>query len=308
MNEITIITAFFDINRHTMGSFSRTREQYFEYFSDWARLQNRIVVFCSGQDKVVVERIRQQYGLSDKTNIIEVENVTEMDIDLFRKIDEVMNSNHFRNFMYFDKNPEVINSKYNFIMCIKPLLVNVAIEKLNLKGLVAWMDFGFNHNREFYPYPYEFDFNWKYNFDSRYIHLFRLKELPDLPIFEVIRRMETYIQGGVIVADSEKWPIFWGLVRDNMSTILRVGLSDDDQVLYLMAVKAQPDEFEVHLANWNQGIKLFGGENLTYISKKESENRDSRLRQFRIDFFRFYRKILYSIRTLRSLCTGDFNG
>lgn len=37
--EITIVTAFFNINRQAWKKFERTEDQYFEYFKGWAQLK-----------------------------------------------------------------------------------------------------------------------------------------------------------------------------------------------------------------------------------------------------------------------------
>ena len=48
--EITIVTAFFNINRQAWKKFERTEEQYFEYFRGWAQLKNTIIVYCETEN------------------------------------------------------------------------------------------------------------------------------------------------------------------------------------------------------------------------------------------------------------------
>ena len=45
MSDIAIVTAFFDIGRGKWPKFSRSRDQYLEYFRFWARVRNRVVVY-----------------------------------------------------------------------------------------------------------------------------------------------------------------------------------------------------------------------------------------------------------------------
>ena len=43
--EITIISAFFDINRKDWYGFNRSRTEYLQYFKFWARIKNKLVIF-----------------------------------------------------------------------------------------------------------------------------------------------------------------------------------------------------------------------------------------------------------------------
>ncbi len=59
--EVTIITAFFDIGRgNWQGKMQRSNEKYFEYFDFWARIKNKIVVYTEPQYKQKVLDIRRK--------------------------------------------------------------------------------------------------------------------------------------------------------------------------------------------------------------------------------------------------------
>lgn len=45
MNEISIVTAFFDIGRKNWKGFERDNSTYANYFKFWARVKNHIVVY-----------------------------------------------------------------------------------------------------------------------------------------------------------------------------------------------------------------------------------------------------------------------
>lgn len=307
MNEITIVTAFFDINRKDMGNFSRTNEQYFKYFDDWARIQNNLVIFCEPRYKDKIMSIRSKYGLKDKTYIYEINNLIDVDIELYNSISNTMNNIYFKEYMYFNQNPEVINPLYNFLMCVKPLLVNMAIKKYSLKGTISWIDFGYNHGLKYYPYVDEFDFLWKYNFDKKFIHLFCIKDIPNMPVFEIVRRMNSYIQGGTLIADADKWSVFWNIIRENMIILNNVGLADDDQILYLMAYNRYPELFKLHSANWNEPMKLYGGKHLTYIKQTTNNTLKQKILSIYSKKIKIKRKIKYINRTFKILNYGELD-
>lgn len=262
MNDIILITAFFEIDRH--DSYKRHSEKYLEYFSNWSRMQNTLIVFCQKKYSRRIFEIRKNYNLDKLTFIIEIDDFKSLDIDLYNSIYRAMENKLSKDFMLYKNNPEVTNVDYNYIMCIKSLLVSKAIMHFNITGCVAWIDFGFNHNLKNFKFVEDFDFKWTYDFDEKYIHLFNVKLLPDLPVFEIIRRMDTIIQGGMIVANSIHWDFLWTEVRSNMIHLNKIGLYDDDQILYLLAYNNYPEKFQLHHTNWNQQLKLFGGNHMRY--------------------------------------------
>lgn len=308
MSEITIVTGFFDINRKDMKGFKRTNDEYFEYFDKWARIKNKLIVFCSREHKAEIMNIREKYNLSNKTEVYEIENITSLDEFLFAAISKAMNNDYFKTFMYNAENPEVTNPLYNFLMCIKPLLVKLAIDKFKLEGTIAWLDFGFNKDLQNYPYIDDFNFEWEYDFDPNFVHLFAIKKIKNIPIFEVIRNMVTFIQGGTLIADSKRWSFFWEVIRENMLNLTQVGLCDDDQVLYLMAYNRFPEVFKIHEAYWNEAMKLYGGSHMTYISERKIENK---VKHFLIKIISrktiLKKKIEYCFRTYRVISKGDLN-
>ena len=54
MKQITIVTAFFDINRSNMKEFNRSNQKYIDAFKFWARIKNKIVVFS---DKETIQKL-----------------------------------------------------------------------------------------------------------------------------------------------------------------------------------------------------------------------------------------------------------
>lgn len=309
MGEITIVTAFFNIKREQMSQYNRTDKEYLEYFDDWARIKNRVIIFCDEQHKESIYNIRKKYGLEHKTEICLIDNLIKLDATLYTSISNTMNNSYFKEFMYHKENPEVINPLYNFLMCIKPLFVKTAINKYNLKGTIAWLDFGYNHGLEYYPNVEDFDFLWEFDFNPDYVHLFNLKKIPNIPIFEIIRRMNSYIQGGTLIANAKKWEEFWNITRENMLILNSVGLADDDQILFLMGYRRYPELFQMHEAYWNEAMKLYGGEHMAY--SKYGGNRRT-MKQKIINVYtrivKLKRKVKYLIRTFKVLNDGEFDG
>ena len=70
MKDITIVTAFFDINRANMDGFNRSNQKYIDAFKFWARIKNKMIIFSDKNTIEEVKKIRNEYGLLDKTETI----------------------------------------------------------------------------------------------------------------------------------------------------------------------------------------------------------------------------------------------
>lgn len=254
-NKITIVTAFFPINREKWKGFERSNNKYMDNFKFWARIKNDMVIYTTEEFYEDIKNIRKEFN-RENTKIIKIEDFRKIDEELYKSMDKIAKNKISREFRLSQNNPEVWNTDYDYIMLLKEWCVQDAVKNEYAKGMIAWIDFGYNHGGVYYKKPEEFDFEWKYNFSEK-IHLFQINEFDDLPIFEICRRMNSYIIGGVIVAPDNLWNELWNLVRENMLCLNKCGLIDDDQTLLLMSYYQKPELFELHPTKWFSTIKDF---------------------------------------------------
>lgn len=263
MDEITLVTAFFNIGRENWKGFVRNDDYYVSCFAHWARLRNRLIVYTSPEVADKVRKIRDQYGLEDKTVIIPVDHVFELDSELYHRIKEAMTQKISWLFHQKLANPESWNYNYNYIMALKAFFVQDAVQRNLASGTVAWIDFGFDHGGGDFPHSEEFDFTWRYPFEP-YIHLFLSRDLDDTPIFQIVHHMDEYVRGGIIIAPDNLWKHLWGGVRNAYLSLADCGLSDDDQTVLLMVYRRHPELFKLHkTAYWGEALKAYGGDQLT---------------------------------------------
>lgn len=264
MSDITIVTGFFKIKRESWQGFERSDEQYFEHFKGWAKIKNKLIVYVESEDlKERVLNFRKTIGLEDKTIVNVVPNCLDLEPELYEDL-VLATDNHIQQLFRLRKlNPEVWNSTYNYIMLLKSWCVCDAIEKIQATGMVAWIDFGYNHGGYPIDSSSDFSFEWKYDFPEK-MNMFTIQELDDRPIFEIVMSMDTYIMGGVIVGPSYLWPKFWMLLKSSMQSLIDCGLSDDDQNIMLMAYRKRPEWCQLHSCMWSCQMKLFGGDHLNW--------------------------------------------
>lgn len=260
--EVTIVTAFIDIGRKEFKSIPRSNEKYLEHFKYWARIKNNIIVYTNSDISKDIIKIRSDFGLADKTKIVEINDIESIEPEILKKMEQVEESKYFRDYRYI-KNPTENKAIYNYIMLLKPYFVADAVKRNLTKDTVAWLDFGYNHGGKCYKYPEEFDFLWEYDFEDK-IYLFEKNEDIGLPIFKIIQSMEVNFSGGMQVIPSHLADEFWQLMKKQMEDLLKLGLMDDDQLLLLMAYREKKEIFKVVKENWFEGIKLVGGNHLTY--------------------------------------------
>jgi protein YibB len=263
MSEITIVTAFFDIGRAEFKNthLTRTNEQYFEYFRFWARMKNKLIVYTDSISAQRVKNIRKEFGLEGKTIVITIDNVYEIEPDIYKCMLKVSESLDFKSFRYFE-NAMSNRANYDYVMLMKYWCMKRTVEQNLADGMIAWMDFGFNHGGKCYINPEEFDFEWKFDFNSK-IQIFSFR-LPDtVSGVTSLQFLFDTIMGCPVLCPSQYCEDLWVLVKDAMEALLMIDCIDDDQQLLLMAYKRRSDLFEVHKSNWFMPLKEYGGEHLT---------------------------------------------
>ena len=264
MNEkITIVTAFFPLNRDKWEGFNRSNDKYYKYFEFWSRIQNDMIIYTDKDSAEIINNIRTKRFDRKNTKIITIDDYSLIDSELYNSVKKATENQLNIDFHLYNKNPESWNANYNYIMLMKEWCIQDAIEKGYAKGMIAWVDFGFNHGGEYYTISDEFDFEWKYPFSDK-MHFFSIHNPDDVPIFENIRLMSTYIQGCIIVGPDYLWRDLWSSVRTNMLFLNKIGLSDDDQIFLYLYYKEYPDKCELHKCEWFSQFEIFSDKKFTH--------------------------------------------
>lgn len=284
--EIQIVTAFFSIGRQDWNGFKRSDDLYFSYFKGWAKLKNRIVVYTDKEElKERVLSFRASIGQEERTTVVLIPDIYEIEPDLYRRM-QAVSSNHIHSLSrLLPRNPEVWNASYDYVMLLKMWCCADAVEKGLADGMVAWMDFGFNHGGSAIDSDSDFNFLWEYDFPEK-INLFLIQDLDDRPVFDIIASMDTYVMGSLIVAPARLWERFWLLARENMDVLTRVSFIDDDQSIILMCLREHPELFTTYKSSWFLPLKQFGGD---HLKLKVSSYRPR---------FNFFRRCLHKMKHL----------
>jgi protein YibB len=249
MNDITIVTAFYDIGRGNWTSdknlpsyLHRTTDTYLERFSYLTELSNPIIVFTSED---LVDKIKN-LNPSKK-------NLTVLAFDPFEEfkqarslIDSIQNTEIFRKKIHFSqiKNPEYWNKDYVLVTNLKPYFVNRAINLgLIESNMTAWIDFGYCRTKDKIPSTKK----WYYQFDESKIHLFAYKHYDGKSIESVVATNDVYILGAKIVANKKMWPKMLNLMQSSFDYLTKKNIVDDDQGLLLLSYITDPNAFTLNI-------------------------------------------------------------
>jgi protein YibB len=247
-NDITIVTAFFDIGRGEWSPdkglphyLQRTNETYLQRFGYMAKLENDMVVFTSKEFVDDIKSLRQ----NRPTQIFTLDFDNSF-VKLREEVSKVQKDPTYQakiNPMQV-KNPEYWNANYVVVNALKSSFINKAIQSNVVDtDLVAWLDFGYCRDEDTLD-GVEF---WSYPFDKEKIHFFNLKEWQEGTFIEdVISNNDVHITGPCIVADKKMWPVLEQLVHHSTNELLQNNLIDDDQTLLLMSYLQKPELFELH--------------------------------------------------------------
>ncbi|HTY48656.1 MAG TPA: WlaTC/HtrL family glycosyltransferase [Steroidobacteraceae bacterium] len=257
-DDVTLITAFFDIGRGAWGArgrraFARGVEDYLGYFANLAKIRNRMVVFVDEHLAPEVLRLRREAGNEAATIIYTHPDLLgDAVLAPLRQLIAARMTPLFSRFVWRPDAPEYRSPQYVLVNVLKAPLVCAAIALGDVTAQAAWIDFGYCRDaRRFDPaQPWRFQANGRMN-------LFHLYPLDERPVFEVVRRGYVYFMGGSIIGPAQCWPAFRGELDSALRSLTECGLIDDDQTLLLMAWRRNPQSYLVHPVHPSDWFVLF---------------------------------------------------
>lgn len=265
-SNISIVTAFFNINRDNWKYFNKSEDKYFEQFKKWAIIRNQMVVYVESEElRDRILNFRKNIGLNEYTKVIIIDDCTVLETELYHSLQKVSCNKISQLYRYRKGNPEVWSADYNYVMMMKFWCVCDAIKnKYCYNNQIAWVDFGYGHgNGERIGIEEPNSFEWKFAFPDK-ICLFTIQNMDDRPMFDIIFSMDTYVKGETIIAPKNLWPDFWKSIKENMLKLNEIGIMDDDQSLMLMCYRQNENNFAIFESEWSSTMRKY---NVCYKSE-----------------------------------------
>lgn len=301
MSELTIVTAFFDIGRKDFKGMPRSNQKYAEFFKFWARIKNKIIVYTDSVMAKEVKKIRKEFGLLDRTKVVVIDDVSTIEPQLLSRMIDTSKNETFLNYRYMDNSADN-NAKYDYIMLLKAWCIKDAVEKKLASGMIAWLDFGYNHGGKTYPIKEEFDFLWKTDLPKDKVTMFIKKEDDLKPIFQIVQSYEVYVMGAPFIVPSNLAFKLWEEERKAMISLLDCGFIDDDQTIMLMVSRNTDFVNCVKSGGWNLALKENGAPHLTHVKDKNKiKFKDKLLYKYRVN-----KRNKRSINKLKKIFSKDY--
>lgn len=280
--EPVIVTAFWDVGRADNCLLPRSNDKYYKEFSEWARIQNQLIVYTDNISSEKIKEIREQYGLLHRTKVVVMDDVFSVEKEMYDRMKTVQEIDDFIQSRY-ETNAMENNAKFVYAWFMKYWCISDAAQYVDDDECLAWFDFGFNHMDVCYTNMEEFDFLWQLDHKIDKIQIYSLVDIDKVHLFNSYQFLTDSITGVFYLLPVDKAQLFWQLIKNAMNSLLDLECIDDDQQLVLMACKNRPDIFDVHVSDmWYIGLKENGAGNL---SVKQVSNKKKN----------FFEKLIYYI-------------
>lgn len=226
-NEITIVTAYFNLGTFQKGKFlTFSTDTYKQWMKSYAMLNNTVIMFTDSQEIAELMQKSRRHFAKYMSRVILVNRNSLWAFKLAPMIRDIYKQPGYPVF-----SPNTVNENYSCVMHAKYDLVEKVIkERLYNTKYLAWIDIGYfrkHHDRPFKLLPPEtvkddhVSFVQVYEFHPRLTHK------------EIISTNREWIAGGFFMGRPEYLLIF---TEDYKTAVLQLikqkWMSTDQQVLY----------------------------------------------------------------------------
>jgi len=231
-NEITIITAYFDLGSFKKGKFKTfSSDMYLEWMKSYSKINNTVIAFTDSEEvEKLMKEIRKDQP-KERSKVILVERNSLWAFKLAPKIKEI-----FAQPWYPTYSPNTVNELYPCAMHVKyELIQRVIKEKLCKTKYLSWIDVGYFRSKE----KTFFMLDPPQDLKDDHIAFLQIHQFyPDFEPFDIIDRNLVWVAGGIFIGRPEYLMVFIEDYKNAVKWLMEKKLmSTDQQVLYSMYTK-----------------------------------------------------------------------
>ena len=260
VKEITLVTAFFDIDRGNWTEKSRSVDNYLDSFLNYLNVDYKMIVFIDDRyiDKILNNQKNKQFiPINRKWLNNNIWAWAQLARD--RKI---MESQYYRNLVGNSINPENNYSEYNIINHSKIDFINYAINNNLTTDFICWVDFGYHFSilkniETLFPRNIlditKFNTN-KINFCVR-----NKLSINDYNFIYTLQNAPEKFTGSFFGGPKDLLIQFNELYHKALNELYINGITDDDQHVYLRCFFKNSELFELFISEteWPNALKYF---------------------------------------------------
>jgi len=244
MSDIYYVTAFYDIGRGNWNTFRRSPEHYINSFKNYLNVDYHMIIFIDSRIKIPSDSFK------NKTFIPIDEKFLETNIKAWQnksKDVSIMNSEKYKELIGSRNNPENHFPEYNCINHSKLDFIKYAYENNYIKSnFVCWTDFGYHYSFNSYP-KQQVDIN---KLNQQKINIGTYEPLRgNLDPYYILANAPNIFCGCFLGIPIPLLTEFYNLYHDCLDELYNLGISDDDQHVYLRCYLKYPNLFEVYPFN-----------------------------------------------------------
>ena len=270
--DITLISAFFDIDRTNWSKFSRSTENYINSFIHYFNYDYKMIIFIDDRYiNEVNEKISKMNNdnKNNKTLIPINYNWLNENIHSWRQMEsvkKVMSSEYYKR--VFNNRiqrgyPENLYAEYNLINISKIDFICFAIDNnLITTDFICWADFGyfsslFNNNVDMFPIA-SLDIKY-FNINKINVCLKNKLDSNDIDYMYTLLNAPEKITGGFWGGNKTNMKHYQKLIHNEINKMIENNIFDDDQYVYLRCFFKNQHLFELYLSNdtWPNGLNYF---------------------------------------------------
>ena len=261
-DEVTIVTAFYDIGRGNWGNMKRSIEYYINSFKNYLNLRYSMIVFIDSRciNFINVELLKNVILIPIDEDFLNKNVYAWKNIEKARTI---MNSEFYKKLLIKrinNGNPENIYPEYNCINHAKIDFIKYAVPFIKT-SFVCWSDFGyhfsvFNNNSSKFPTNI---LNIKF-FNTSKINCCLVNKIEEYDSISILQNAPDIFSGGFYGLPIKLVNPFQELYHSCLDELYSMNISDDDQHVLLKCYYKKPELFELYLSEdgkWPEALTYF---------------------------------------------------
>ena len=256
--DITLITAFYDIGRENYVLYNRSIYTFINSFLNYLNIDYKMIVFIDDRYIDIILKYYEKSKYKNKTFIPINEEWLCKNIPSWSLLDketEIMNSEYFKTLLKERIEifiPETIYPKYTLINHSKIDFVCYAINNLNVNDYCVWTDFGYHHsillnNTNLFPKTI-ISLN---NINTNKLIFFQYNQFneDDKNIINLTKSGKMIIQGAYFSGNKENLLKLQTLYKECLKELHDNNITDDDQHIYFRCYLKKPELFTLYGGN-----------------------------------------------------------
>jgi hypothetical protein len=264
MNDVTLVSMFYDIGREEWELYPRKVQDYLTAFESFLRYDYKMILFVD--DRYISALYDKCVGSNVKLIPIN-ERWLHDNLWSWSRLEQekqIMNSDSYQSIVYdriAKSYPENINPYYTILTHSKIDVINYVIDQhLSDDSILAWVDFGYFYNKttsEFLPTG-KLDLT-KVDIDRVNICLINPIDDQDRDVFYTLRVAPEKIGAYFFLANRKNFKTFQQLCHKWLIKFQdEFNIADDEQAIWLQCYFDNPDLFKLHIFHaWHQALKRF---------------------------------------------------